>query len=113
MHHPPTTVDLVRLVLGLTVIAVLWAVPFTALRHVPIPRLTKLSGLVFLLSLAVFRVVAVLDLNSPWWLINDGVQLIAIIVFVSTLTYMVASVVQRRGPRIEQQAPVDADSRTD
>lgn len=93
--RPTDPVDLMRAVLGLGVIITFWTVPFSSLRCVPLPRVTRVSGLLFLATVVVSRAVATFGWHSAAFLLNDIVQLVAIVIFASTLDRTIRGVLDR------------------
>ncbi len=107
-------IDVIRLGLSTGVLLILLSIPFTPMRHIPARPLTKISGAIFLITAAIARAVALLHITNAWWLANDIIHVLALIVFMITFCEMVAeSAEQRRKFLAAQQDCVDAKTETD
>lgn len=92
MQHHYSPADQVHIMLSLVIMVGYLLVPFTALRKIPLPRITRVSGLLFFLTCALTHVgMAVGVSGSDWFILNDAVQAVSVVTFIFTLNNMVTN----------------------
>ncbi len=92
--------DSIHVWLAIAIFACYLAIPFTALRRLPLPRLTRLAGIGFFITCALTHLMTALDLaHSRWMIASDAVQLLCVAVFIISLSRMVATVMDRSESR--------------
>lgn len=96
-HDSYSGLDITHIALALAIAAAYVTVPFTALRRLPVPRIVQVSGMVFFLTCALTHLALAAGFHdSPWMVLSDLVQFIAVVTFIATLSRMVEMVMNRQ-----------------
>lgn len=99
MHEHASTLDAVHIGLALIIMAAYVAIPFTALRRIPLPMNAKVAGSLFFITCAITHLgIAAGFHNNPWMVLNDFVQAVSSASFIFILSRMVSHVLNRRRP---------------
>lgn len=101
-HAQTQPIDAVHIVLALVIAGAYLAVPFTALRRLAayMPMTARVAGSFFFLTCAITHLALATDLHETnWMVLNDAVQAVSAITFITSLSRMVRVVMRRREAR--------------
>lgn len=101
MHHETFTyIDQIHILLALIIMASYLAIPFTALRKLPMPRVARIYGTAFFATCAITHLAVAAGFHdSPWMVVNDLIQAVSAIGFITRMSRMVAVVLAERAAR--------------
>lgn len=108
MHQHFSVAEQVHIYISVIITIAYLTVPFTALRRIPLPRITQISGILFFLTCAITHVGLAAGLHeSNWFILNDAIQMASVIIFIVTLIRMVDRCFDQAK---EREAALKADS---
>lgn len=97
MSHHYTAAEQLHIMLALVIMAAYLAIPFTALRKLPVPQSARIFGALFFATCAITHLaIAVGFHDDRWMLVNDAVQLVSAVGFIACLTRQVRYTLRRR-----------------
>lgn len=100
-HYSP--LEWVHLILALIIASAYLAIPFTALRRLSqyLPMKARVGGTLFFITCALTHLAIAGHVHeNKWMILNDLVQAVAVITFITSLSMMVGKVMDKRAARI-------------
>lgn len=104
MHHY-TALDQIHILLALSIMFSYLSIPLTALRHFPMPPVATWASRFFFATCAVTHLaIAAHFHDSPWMVLNDLIQAVSAVLFIVSLSRMVAAVLERQAAKRAEKA---------
>jgi hypothetical protein len=103
-HYAP--IDYIHIVFALGIMAAYMSIPFISrLRHLPLTRTTRTAGTFFFATCAITHLAIAAGFHdSHWMLLNDTIQLIAVVTFIVSLTHHLNAAIRHKEARQRREA---------
>ena len=89
--------DYLHIALALGIMCSYLAAPLTALRRLPLTTTTFVSGAFFFATCAITHLALAVGFHdSPWMILNDAIQFIAVVTFLVSLSRQVSHALKYR-----------------